>query len=235
MMFGKLLHDIEYKKGSFATDRLTNLYGPQNANPGYVIASELLQLPGDQVLGKATEINDSIVAMNEDSFAQLKLALDKVYLQLYNLQFVSLRERQATGETEEEELRTLAPMFSFSAPYSKLAARTLQNATHMRGLKCLVALRRWQLEHSQAPKNMRTIIKEAGLPSTPVDPYAGGPFQLSFKDGVPTVYSVGVDGKDNGGTVATEPNDPSDWLFRIRAVSTSEKNSKKPEELDRGF
>ena len=42
----------------------------------------------------------------------------------------------------------------------------------LRGTVCLVALKRWQLQHADAPSDLLALVKAAGLPRVPIDPYS---------------------------------------------------------------
>jgi hypothetical protein len=92
----------------------------------------------------------------------------------------------------------------------------------------LIALRRWQLSHRGAPRDLASIVKSAGLESVPIDPYEGKPTRLTTCDGQPVIYSVGRDGQDDGGQKDSKLDDhpgdlltkrmPMEQLRRIRPI-----------------
>ncbi len=94
----------------------------------------------------------------------------------------------------------------------------------VRGLECLAAVRRWQITHRGAvggslPRDLAAACREAGLKAVPIDPFSGQPMKFVVLDGRPMVYSVGKDGKDDGGTVDSK-NDtqPGDLIYQpVRA------------------
>jgi hypothetical protein len=87
----------------------------------------------------------------------------------------------------------------------------------LRGTQCLVALRRWQLEHSQPPKDLDTVVKAAGMPGVPIDPYCDQPLRMTLLQGEPVVYSVGEDGKDDRAMADWRfGSQPGDLLFRLQ-------------------
>ena len=56
------------------------------------------------------------------------------------------------------------------------------------------------------------------MSEVPIDPYADRPMRMTFIDGRPVVYSVGLDGKDDRGLVEWDfnPDDPhGDVLFPL--------------------
>ena len=81
----------------------------------------------------------------------------------------------------------------------------------------LIAVRRWQLAHNrEMPSSLEAATKAAGLPAVPVDPYDGRPVRFAVVAGQPTVYSIGQDGRDDGGkTDNARTPDSGDTLLRL--------------------
>ena len=92
----------------------------------------------------------------------------------------------------------------------------------LRGTQCLIALRRWQLDHDGTPPDLETIVKAAGMQGVPPDPYTGRPLQMTTVNGEPVIYSVGMDGKDDQGRVdiwkSAQPGKIGDLLFRLNTM-----------------
>jgi len=66
--------------------------------------------------------------------------------------------------------------------------------------ECFIALRRWQLTHGGAtPRDLATAFEGAGLSAVPSDPFDGKPMRRVFVEGKPVIYSIGKDGRDDGG------------------------------------
>ncbi len=91
----------------------------------------------------------------------------------------------------------------------------------IRGTQCLAALRRWLLEHAEAPPDLETLFKNAGLANVPIDPFSGKPFRVATFDGETVFYSIGPDGKDDLGQVESKygPRTPGDLVFRLKDLS----------------
>ncbi len=89
----------------------------------------------------------------------------------------------------------------------------------LHGLETLAAVRRWQIAHRALPRNLAAACKEAGLKAVPIDPFSGQPMKLVILDGQPVVYSVGKDGKNDGGKLDSK-NDtqPGDLIYRLSPV-----------------
>jgi hypothetical protein len=106
----------------------------------------------------------------------------------------------------------------------KLIQALATTEANLHGLETLAAVRRWQITHRGAvggslPRNLAAACREAGLKAVPIDPFSGQPMKFVVRDGRPVVYSVGKDGKDDGGTVDSK-NDtqPGDLIYRpVRA------------------
>jgi hypothetical protein len=91
-----------------------------------------------------------------------------------------------------------------------------RDLANLRGTECLVALRRWQVVQKTPPTDLLAVCKAAGLPAVPIDPHSGKPMKMAVVDGSPVVYSIGIDGKDDGGLVDSKFEAvPGDILFRL--------------------
>jgi hypothetical protein len=99
--------------------------------------------------------------------------------------------------------------------------RAISRATaSLRATECLVAVRRWQLGHRGVPRDMKTAIQGSPLRAVPVDPYDGKPMRLTLLNGQPVVYSIGRDGKDDGGQVDSDRDQrpAGDLIYRLMPV-----------------
>jgi hypothetical protein len=87
---------------------------------------------------------------------------------------------------------------------------------NLHGLECLAAVRRFQITHKALPRNLSAACREAGLKAVPTDPYSGQPLKFAVQDGQPVVYSVGKDGKDDGGKIDSKNNtQPGDLIYKL--------------------
>ncbi len=90
--------------------------------------------------------------------------------------------------------------------------------TTLIGTKCLVCLRRWQLTHSDAPPDLESVLRDAGVSGLAIDPFGDGePLRLTTIDGKPVIYSIGADGIDDQGLMEwnLSPGAPGDITFRL--------------------
>jgi hypothetical protein len=75
------------------------------------------------------------------------------------------------------------------------------NLARLRMTGAALALRAYRLEHPGAPPPTDlTALVPAALPAVPRDPFSDGPLRVKAGDDGVRVYSVGPDGRDDGGT-----------------------------------
>ena len=174
--------------------------------------------------GKADErerikqIQRLVNSMTAEDYAKEAEALSRVYGSILALEGQTMlqRSRACSDPALVEPLRNttvavfLEPQFVFIQP-------CLRNQAALRGTQCLVALRRWQLEHRESPPNLDTLVKAAGMKSVPMDPYSDQPMRMTVLQGTPVIYSVGPDGKDDKAQVIWDlvPGHPGDYVFRL--------------------
>ena len=91
------------------------------------------------------------------------------------------------------------------------------NEARLHAMQALAAVRRWQFVHKSLPTDLAVACREAKLTTVPADPYNNDqPLKLLVLDREPVVYSVGKDGKDDGGRIDNYFNTkPGDLIFRL--------------------
>jgi hypothetical protein len=105
-------------------------------------------------------------------------------------------------------------------PPAKATAETQARAELApRAAECLIALKLWKSRSKELPPDLETVVKAAGLPRVPIDPYSGQPLRMAIIDGEPVIYSIGKDGRDDGGRIDSNADrKPGDQTFRLPAV-----------------
>ncbi len=61
-----------------------------------------------------------------------------------------------------------------------------------------VAMTRYRLDHGSYPEKLDLLVPDY-LDEIPRDPFDGQPIRMTHKDDAWTIYSIGPDGKDDGG------------------------------------
>jgi hypothetical protein len=111
-----------------------------------------------------------------------------------------------------------------------LGNRRLRDAFHrcQAELRCAVvmlAIERYRWANIRWPLALTDLVP-ANLPQVPLDPFDGAPLRYHrLTDGV-VIYSVGPDGKDNGGKLGNDPTkEGSDLGFRLWDVAQRRKRN----------
>jgi hypothetical protein len=73
------------------------------------------------------------------------------------------------------------------------------NTAVNRAADAAIAVERFRRRHGRLPKRLDELVPDL-LPAVPKDPFTGDPLHYAAGGGFYLVYSVGPDGKDNGGT-----------------------------------
>jgi hypothetical protein len=130
------------------------------------------------------------------------------------------RQGKTEGKAAEAAIDDTVLATFVLPPEAALLETNRRNNARLRGTRCLIALRRWQLEHPDAPPpDVAALVKAAGLPVVPLDPYSNQPLRFGSVAEKPVIYSVGPDGKDDKAQIEwTEaPQQPGDFIFRLNA------------------
>jgi hypothetical protein len=80
-----------------------------------------------------------------------------------------------------------------------------RHLVRLRATQALVAIRRYHLTQGRWPDSLKIAMDDVGIDSLPTDPFSGEPLGYRLKNGLPLVYSVGSDQRDDSGE--------EDWKF----------------------
>src|SRR5262245_309855 len=109
-------------------------------------------------------------------------------------QLPKIRQLEATRQDAPPAARPLVPAVE------KIAGACLRTLAQLRCASVALALERYRQAQGRWPEEL-TALKPAYLREVPGDPFAGAPLRYRrLGDGV-VVYSVGLDGTDDGGTL----------------------------------
>jgi hypothetical protein len=105
----------------------------------------------------------------------------------------------------------------------KLAWADVRTKAQLRAAMVGVAAERFRMTKGRWPKDLAELIPSY-LEAIPLDPFDGQPLRLRQSEGRFVVYSVGMDGIDNGGQLDDNPLQPaSDIGFRLFDVDKRRK------------
>ena len=98
-----------------------------------------------------------------------------------------------------------APFF----PLSRCLTKAMRAETERSTVLCAIALKRYSLRHAKPPASLDALVPEF-LSAVPIDYMDGQPMRYKLlSDGSPLLYSVGDDGKDDGGDATLLPGKTS--------------------------
>jgi hypothetical protein len=97
------------------------------------------------------------------------------------------------------------PLASWPGALSSIVKRAMRAETERSITICAIALKRYSLRHGKAPASLDALVPEF-LSSVPTDYMDSKPMKYHLNsDGSFTLYSVGIDGKDDGGDASLPP------------------------------
>jgi hypothetical protein len=138
------------------------------------------------------------------------------------VEIAKLPVEELTGPLTEldSSAKDLPPLArALCVPCVKCAEPWLRDQVSMRCMITLLAVERYRLAHGRWPEKLADLVP-AYLSKVPIDVYDRAPLRYrAFSEGV-MVYSVGMDGIDDGGNLERiHPKLPgTDWGYRLWAV-----------------
>ena len=93
----------------------------------------------------------------------------------------------------------------FVTALSKTVIKEASNIAILRTTIAAIAIERFRLARGQLPENLSELVPQF-LPTVPSDPFAGAPLRYHRIAKGYVIYSVGADGRDDGGR-----EKPTDW------------------------
>lgn len=208
-----------------------------SVSPGYLLASKA---GVEDVSSRALEIDTKLTSFGDEEFEAERDTMDAVWTDLFRVSSSNAGLRRAAALAAEEKLRIDTAFIGSLSQITELADRTTWWEATLNSLHCVVAVRRWELEHSEPPPDLLTAVRRSGVSFVPVDPFGGGPLKLSFANNEAMIYSVGPDGVDDAGKKVVRSDDPKsegDIVFRIpyRSASTGRPLKNAPGTAPAGF
>jgi hypothetical protein len=99
-------------------------------------------------------------------------------------------------------------------------ALLLSGHARLRCTAVALAAERYRLRHGDWPRAIAALVPDY-LPAVPLDPFDGAPLRYRRTDGGAVVYSVGEDGRDDGGDPNPPPGGrvPRDVVFTLWDVA----------------
>lgn len=176
----------------------------------------------DSLIGNACEaiamqpLNSLRGRLGANDCRQAAKALEAIDAQRESLDAVLAHERIWAAQTGGWRYRVFAPILRrmLKPAIEKAELKIHFRVAHLRLLMIELALRSYRMDKGSLPRRLDELAP-AYLKTIPSDPFGGKPFVYRPETGSFKLYSVGPDGKDDGGvsltrTSATPP--PGDLL-----------------------
>jgi hypothetical protein len=154
-----------------------------------------------------------------------------MYLELHRDMQAAAREPFPAAidqaEQVEKRLQVLAgtknPLEKFNHMFTllimpatgKMFDATGRNLAHRDAVRCAIAARQYQAAGGELPARLADLAPDF-LPAVPADPFDGQPLRLIVAEDGLTIYSIGRDRKDDGGSDPQQNGEP-DIAVRLQA------------------
>lgn len=235
LLLRSLLQDLKTGTGLLPETRLANEANDGGrqvpavgaVSPGYLLASKA---NADDVAGRAAEIDAKVRTFTMEEFETERDTMDAIWTELFKVSTSAAGQRRSSTLAAEQKLLTDTTFLGALSNITELADQTTWWDTTLNSLHCVLAIRRWELEHTEPPQDLLTAVRRSGLPFVPIDPFDGGPLRVSFINEEAMIYSVGPDGVDDAGAKVVDSTDSEakgDIVFRIPYHASSGSRSLK--------
>ncbi len=231
------LHDLQHRTGSFDPQTMKEVWALDGDTTTPLACFKLIaDLRGNnpKALAKVARLQGRLLPgawqggkmLSDEDYAKEVAVLNRYFTTI-----LALAEQPNFRQKGEADIKaaeapiletTLASFVILPQSQSSLIRAIRRSEAHLRGTQCLVALKRWQLEHAaKAPPDLAMLVKAAGMPGVPLDPYSDQPLRMGSVAGQPVIYSVGADGKDDKAQVEWNfyADGPGDFIFRFEPRS----------------
>ncbi|OHB66210.1 MAG: hypothetical protein A2V70_12275 [Planctomycetes bacterium RBG_13_63_9] len=227
------LHDLQHRTGSFDPQTMKKIWGIQGDVTSPLACFRVFTALGgrsspEQLAKLAATLQGKLLPgawsggkmLSDQDYAKEVDALNRFFASILALaeQPRSLRQEMVDIEAAQALVLEKTLFAKLLIPAESTCLRAIRrNEAILRGTQCLIALRRWQLEHEELPKDLDTLVKAAGMPGVPIDPFSDRPLLMTVIEGKAVIYSVGPDGKDDKALSESMPGtgEPGDLIFRL--------------------
>ncbi|GAB4186147.1 MAG: hypothetical protein Kow00105_00570 [Phycisphaeraceae bacterium] len=198
-------------------DTLQRIYTDDGRGDGHITEEGLLLLPQlvsfDTSLGHSAKEKSAAIAklpamamlmasrkdMRQTYDALMDLGIAELQKPLWETAGTSEMEQRFRQMTESPLQWTRYFLFASLMPALAPAHKTIEHEAGRReGVMTGVALELYRRQHGAWPDSLDALVPRY-LPAVPVDRLTGKPVRYKVTDAGPVVYSVGVDGDDDGG------------------------------------
>jgi len=207
--------DMQYERIAFL-DLVQHLFTDDGLGGGHLIPS--------QVAGMAATKDSDYEELAENPVLRTGLSLIharrdetvaaacRIFDREKEMASLSPYERRARQVVTGDDLRDSLPKYRYALVDLMLPALNRAAEIGFRGkvmheaTLTILALQRYRLEKGRYPASLAELMPAGYLDVLPSDPYSDKPLSYRVADDTFTLYSVGEDFDDDGGTVSTDQN-----------------------------
>ncbi len=219
---GRVRIDPE-SEGRSWEDMLQRLFSDNGSGEGHLIKAAADDFYRD--FGVANPTNNKFVKVAMPVVAAMKSSRGEIAAQVKavveamhhdeELPLWRAFERTADAEYEKLYARCIGPLLiakdlAGNSPYQGIFANRDLLETRRAAVETVCALKQYKRAHGSYPADLEAMVP-ALLPAIPIDPFNGKPLRYKLagegSGATPLLYSVGVDGVDDGGTFSPNPDD----------------------------
>jgi hypothetical protein len=128
----------------------------------------------------------------------------------------AMKQFTSALEAMDRDPARRSPVLLIVPAVHKLANTNRCQQANLRSALVAVVVERYRLEHDAWPERLEDVVKAGLLDAAPLDPMNGQPLRYKrLADGV-VVYSVGVDGADDGGRINRDNREDPGYDLGVR-------------------
>ena len=214
------LHDLEHCTGDWSPQSIQKLggaWGEIKTFGEFIVQCGKMftaMIADDSDERTAEEIDEELSQMGPEDFQREVRHIIDYYSKLIAISRRPFQEQVSNFPRAEGFYLNLP-----GASHAKFPLIFTRPLAGLRMVRCLVAIRRWQLTDAAPPSDLEAVVRAAGMDAVPADPFGDGPIRMAWIAGEPVVYSVGSDGRDDGGRIDWNNGEQTgDFVLRLNPV-----------------
>lgn len=221
ILMERAIHESTVEKMRGSNEYFNRIASPYSPGGGSIDFWDSVKFAGAKFMWKTSWTYSDELRMLQDDQITLETMQTIETNGFFNPAYTNmLNQLQANEPTNDPswinalDQMDLRQMFSERGLITGTAIRRMMLAeVTKRVVVTAIALKRYQLKHRNYPENLDALVPEF-LTSVPLDPVDGNPLRYrSNADGTFVLYSIGENGKDDGGNPSLEPGRTGSFFY----------------------
>jgi len=209
-----VLHELQHRTGDFDPTYMKEELGIDSIGD---LLSGLASM--GQVMPSA-RIDAIVAKMTDDDYAREVAQANDLYHALVALLGRPYQARASGIESAVSAIRLAETPLThlLAGGIASTLEVFVRSEAQMHAARCLVMLRRWQVNHpGESPPDLEAVVKATGITEIPRDPYGEGPLGMAQLRNETVIYSIGKDGRDDKAQADwSHGQRPGDFIFRMK-------------------